>query len=72
MTSITGIPGFQARDRNATWILGPSKATGGAAGAAYNAAKLNPTFGKLAMGAEAGLDAAIKASDDTQLYSLVD
>ena len=37
--------------------------TGGAAGAAYNAAKLNPTFGKLATGVEAGLNAAIKASD---------
>eukprot|EP01051_Picozoa_sp_SAG22_P038243 SAG22_NODE_19507_length_274_cov_0.662857_1_plen_76_part_10 len=30
--------------------------TGGAAGAAWNAAKAHPTFGKLAMGAEAGLD----------------
>jgi hypothetical protein len=37
--------------------------TGGAAGVAWNAAKAHPTFGKLAMGAEAGLNAAIKASD---------
>ena len=40
-----------------------NEATGGAAGAAWNAAKAHPTFGKLAMGAEAGLNAAIKASD---------
>jgi hypothetical protein len=40
-----------------------NEATGGAAGAAYNAAKMNPTFGKLATGVEAGLNAAIKASD---------
>ena len=37
--------------------------TGGAAGIAYNAAKMNPVFGKLATGVEAGLDAAIKGSD---------
>ena len=37
--------------------------TGGAAGVAWNAAKAHPTFGKLAMGVETGLDAAIKASD---------
>ena len=37
--------------------------TGGAAGVAYSAAKLNPAFGKVAMGVEAGLDAAIKGSD---------
>ena len=40
-----------------------NEATGGATGAAYNAAKMNPTFGKLATGVEAGLNAAIKASD---------
>ena len=40
-----------------------NEATGGAAGVAWNAAKAHPTFGKLAMGAEAGLNAAIKASD---------
>ena len=34
--------------------------TGGAAGLAWNAAKAHPTFGKLATGVEAGLDAAIK------------
>ena len=37
--------------------------TGGAAGVAWNAAKLHPTFGKAAMGVEAGLNAAIKGSD---------
>ena len=40
-----------------------NEATGGAAGVAWNAAKAHPTFGKLAMGVEAGLDAAIKGSD---------
>jgi hypothetical protein len=40
-----------------------NEATGGAAGMAWNAAKLHPTFGKAAMGVEAGLNAAIKGSD---------
>ena len=39
-----------------------NEATGGAAGAAWNAAKAHPTLGKLAMGVEKGLDAAIKGS----------
>ena len=37
--------------------------TGGAAGIAWDAAKAHPTFGKVATGVEAGLDAAIKGSD---------
>jgi len=40
-----------------------NEATGGAAGMAWNAAKLHPTFGKVAMGVEGGLNAAIKGSD---------
>jgi|TARA_B110000211_G_scaffold233051_1_gene298223 hypothetical protein len=40
-----------------------NEATGGAAGMAWNAAKAHPTFGKLAMGIEGGLNAAIKGSD---------
>ena len=40
-----------------------NEATGGAAGMAWNAAKAHPTFGKLAMGAEGALNAAIKGSD---------
>ena len=40
-----------------------NEATGGAAGMAWNAAKAHPTFGKVAMGAKAALNAAIKGSD---------
>eukprot|EP01046_Picozoa_sp_COSAG06_P058184 COSAG06_NODE_11598_length_1486_cov_25.493151_2_plen_79_part_00 len=40
-----------------------NEATGGAAGVAWNAAKAHPTLGKLAMGIEGGLNAAIKGSD---------
>ena len=40
-----------------------NEATGGAAGMAWNAAKAHPTLGKVAMGVEAGLNAAIKGSD---------